>query len=724
MNSERNLWYGCAKVTPMEPVVAGNYGTWQLTYTAGKYGIDNSGAILICWRFAIDWGRPQTTDPSAENYLTASTDADARLDVAYVFKGHRRPWYHAVYVNVYDGEIRPGEHIVLTFGDTRFGSVGQRAPTAVNKRCEWHVFVDPFCTRRFVQLDDPPTVEIVSGEPSSITVVLPSDAVCGERMRIMLRVEDKWGNPASSYCGTVRTQWEPSDGAPEGMGQVIAFSESDGGVKIFDNITPQRAGIFRLRARDAESGLECISNPCVCHSKRPAFIHLWGDLHGQSEEALGIGSVHDYFRYARDVAGIDFASNQGNDFDISDAGWRRIQDAVRKFNEPQRFVTFLGYEWSGNTSGGGDHNVIFLRDDEPIRRSSHANVESGDTSMDCYPISELYRAFAGRDDVLLIPHIGGRFANLEFHEPSLEPLIEIYSCWGLFEWFLKDALLRGMRIGFVATSDDHKGRPGASHPGAHIFGVYGGLTCALAKEFTREAIFEALCARRCYATTGERILLHVTCNGHQMGEEFELTSAPTIQCCIVGTAGIESVDVLRFAQGDERPRVVYSHPINADVSASNCIKIAWTGLRRVARYFQIVWDGSLTLTDGRIASAREYAFDTPLEGIIERSERRVVWRSQTAGDEDGIIVEVDAPAHARLHFETQPISFDIAVGDISMTPIEFVGDGIDTRVTVRRLPAAPFPTELEFTRMDAKPPIGINAYFVRVVQQDSNRAYS
>jgi hypothetical protein len=450
----------------------------------------------------------------------------------------------------------------------------------------------------------------------------------------------------------------------------------------------------------------------------------WGDLHGQSIEALGIGTAYDYFRYARDVAGVAFASNQGNDFDIHDEGWRQIQKAVRQFNEPHRFAAFLGSEWSGNTSGGGDHNIIYLRDNEPIRRSSHANVVGGETASDCYPITELYRAFARRNDVLIIPHVGGRYANLDFHDPNLQRLIEIYSGWGLFEWFLADALRRGMRLGFVATSDDHKGRPGAAAPGTHVFGVYGGLTCVLAKELTREAIFEALRARRCYATTGQRILLDVSCNGHQMGEEFRTTEPPTIRCRVVGTTGIESVEVLRCSPGERRPKVVYAHPINADAPPSNRIKIAWRGFRQIARYFQLVWDGSLTLSKGRITAAQGYAFDTSLEGIVEHSKQRVAWRSQTVGDEDGIIVTLDAPPRARLRFETQPARFEIALREITASPKIFSGQGVDTSVAVRRLPDAPFPTELEFAFTHAKPPSDLNAYFVRVVQEDGGRAYS
>ena len=47
------------------------------------------------------------------------------------------------------------------------------------------------------------------------------------------------------------------------------------------------------------------------------------------------------------------------------------------------------------------------------------------------------------------------------------------------------------KVGFVANSDGHKGRPGASHPGPSTFGAYGGLTCVLAESLTRDAVFDA-----------------------------------------------------------------------------------------------------------------------------------------------------------------------------------------------------------------------------------------
>ena len=80
--------------------------------------------------------------------------------------------------------------------------------------------------------------------------------------------------------------------------------------------------------------------------------------------------------------------------------------------------------------------------------------------------------------------------------------IEVHSSWGTFEWLVQDAFEMGYRVGIVANSDGHKGRPGASYPGARKFGAIGGLTCLLMPELTRAALLDCLRKRHHYATTG------------------------------------------------------------------------------------------------------------------------------------------------------------------------------------------------------------------------------
>src|SRR5262249_35785424 len=68
-------------------------------------------------------------------------------------------------------------------------------------------------------------------------------------------------------------------------------------------------------------------------------------------------------------------------------------------------------------------------------------------------------------------------------------------------------LRKGSRVGVVCHGDDHKGRPGATKPGAPTFGAIGGLPCYFMPELPRDALFGALRRRRHYGTTGTRLFL-------------------------------------------------------------------------------------------------------------------------------------------------------------------------------------------------------------------------
>ena len=54
---------GRAWITPDGPVVAGELGTWTITYEVGAYGYDERARLKIACRFASDWGKPQFTEP-------------------------------------------------------------------------------------------------------------------------------------------------------------------------------------------------------------------------------------------------------------------------------------------------------------------------------------------------------------------------------------------------------------------------------------------------------------------------------------------------------------------------------------------------------------------------------------------------------------------------------------------------------------------------------------
>lgn len=149
------------------------------------------------------------------------------------------------------------------------------------------------------------------------------------------------------------------------------------------------------------------------------------------------------------------------------------------------------------------------------RRRFCCRTGSFDLATEAPTIADLYSALDPARFVVLA-HVGGRYAMISPEDDlSLQKAVEVHSCWGTFEWILHDSFAAGHRVGIVAHSDDHKGRPGCAYPGASTFGALGGLTCYLAERFDRAGILDALRRRHTYGTTGDRIRvdLNVTAPG-------------------------------------------------------------------------------------------------------------------------------------------------------------------------------------------------------------------
>src|SRR5690606_8520144 len=163
-------------------------------------------------------------------------------------------------------------------------------------------------------------------------------------------------------------------------------------------------------------------------------------------------------------------------------------------------------------------------------------------------------------------------------------LVEVASCWGVFEWLLWDAFEQGYRVGVMCNSDGHKGRPGAEGPGAGQFGIGGGLTCVLAEALTRSAVFSALHERRCYGTTGPRVPVQVRASGRGTGP--------------VGSRllyrGREVIHV-------EQP-AAFAH-----LDASRRVRLSWGGARIRGRGRRATWDGRVRVEGARIERVEGFA---------------------------------------------------------------------------------------------------------------------
>jgi len=302
--------YGRATITPDAPVVAGMSGTWTLTYTAGKYGIDDGGAVRIALHTISDWGSPQLAEPAAPDYWAVSWTAPAPCRIEARFDGDLgiRPWKRVLQLRVRDQAVRPGDAIRIVAGDRRGGSPGARAQTfAGTMRC--YVLLDAYGTGIFEPVGAPLALAIVPGPPDHLRVHAPSDVAAGEPFDVTVAVRDRWGNVARS--------WREARHFDEAGVQSVFVTDTASGLRGESN--PVRVAPLagrgeplcaspRLRVSASSQGSEGAS----------AHRVFWGDLHAQTEETIGSGTLDEYFSFARDCAAIDFVGHQGNDFQITD----------------------------------------------------------------------------------------------------------------------------------------------------------------------------------------------------------------------------------------------------------------------------------------------------------------------------------------------------------------------------------------------------------------------
>ncbi|MFH1178983.1 MAG: DUF3604 domain-containing protein [Candidatus Bathyarchaeota archaeon] len=724
-----NSWLGSAE-GPGGSYIVGSYGTFKIVYTVGKYGIDDGGSIRVARRSGM---RPQVDDPKAPGYTTVTCTREIRIIadslpvvktnieqpelfgsvIGTVRASHIRPFWSAFQIDIKDGSLYEGDKVTFTFGDASHGSPGIRLKSAREAEYLFNVFVDPFGTGLYKPIPGSPSIKITGETVEQIQIACPSQVVAGTPFDVTVRALDIHGNRSDSYTCEVRFSAEEQTAQ---LPNPYRFVESDIGAHRFSGMKLMKSGIQHITVTD-DKGRKTISNPVMVHEEEPELKLYWGDMHGQTKETVGTGSLPEYLSFVRDVAALDFTAWQGNDFQVTIPLWEHVKKLIKEYHEPGKFITFLGYEWSGLTPAGGDHNIYYLGDDEQIYRSDHWLIEDkSDEDTDRYPISELWKTFRGRKDILAIPHIGGRYGNFDFFDPEFIPVIEVHSNHGTFEWYIDEAMKRRMKVGFIAASDDHSSRPGLTYPEGGMT-TRGGYTGVYARELTRKAIWEAIWARRAYGTTSERIIVHVESDGHLMGEEYSTTKAPAINVRIHGTAPLHEVEVYNW----ETP--VYRHPFAEPLSENEkLIKVEWSGARVRSRPKVVTWDGGLTVKDGKIRECTEFAFDYPHQGIEKVSDHELKWISTTGGDPDGVLLKLNYSNETEIEFKTGPACFSFKPAEIQYEPMVVEAGGLNQRVKVSTIKEN-LPESLEFS-YKPEPQKGLNAFWIRIVQSDGSMAWT
>jgi len=311
-----------------------------------------------------------------------------------------------------------------------------------------------------------------------------------------------------------------------------------------------------------------------------------------------------------------------------EASWERVLDAVARYNDPGRFVTFPGYEWTGDRTRWGDVNIF--------------HFDKGELDLaDSLP--ELHEHFRGRK-ALIIPHHTGyqvedRGKDWSCHDPAFSPVTEVFSGHGSSEGCLtpiplhrntsmgprtsggttQDGLNRGLRLGIIASNDSHYGYPG-------VWGC--GLVAARAESLTREAIWDAFFQRRVYGVTGDRILLDFEINGCPMGGELNADGPLTIEARVTGSAALDRIELIR----DGRVAATHCHADTWPVVPEGDIvrfkvRVEYGWGPKPAKGFpdeEREWNCGLALAEGRILSV-EGCFTWPGQRIERVADSEAAW---------------------------------------------------------------------------------------------------
>jgi hypothetical protein len=726
---------GAIALTPPGPFVAGSHAELTLTYTAGTFGIDDTGMVKVSWRTTSDMGKPQFDKPSASNYTTVEASNGVNLDL-WFDRLNIRPFANTVLVRLSRGYLRAGDTLTLRLGDRRQGSPGFRLQTNCEERFHLKTAVDAFAAYEFAELPVQPCIDLVPGPPSRWKAIWPSLVVAGEPFRLAILAEDIWGNPTAAERQLTLAATQAVDGLPAS----VRITRSDVPLLI-DNLIARQGGDVELRIL-ADGEEVARANPLRVVEAAP-IRRYWGDLHGQSGETIGSGTADAYFRYARDKACIDIVGHQGNDFQITDTFWNELNRLTKQFDAAGKFVCVPGYEWSGNTGMGGDRNIFFRDEGRPIRRSSHILVEGHASTEPIFRADELFRALKG-EDAVLIAHVGGRYADIKFaHHGELERAVEVHSTWGTFEWLLYDAFEKGFRVGVVCHSDDHKGRPGATRPGASTFGAMGGLTCYFMRELNRDALFEALRQRHHYGTTGTRLFLDVqgsfsdpvstfaddpqlgsggesTTRSAMMGDIVRARTVPMrFTAEVIGTAPIERVDVLHGT------KVARSFQPFTNSDLGRRVRVLWQGAEYRGRGRETLWQGKLAVSGNRLLRFAPVNFLNPERQVRETgSEKSLEWSSVTTGNLAGIDLWLERPREGSIEIGTNVVSGRVDLQALGEHTVAFEGGGLDRRISVYRLPETEWTNHLTLEHTVRFAGAADVPVYVRVTQSDGHQAWS
>ncbi len=490
---------------------------------------------------------------------------------------------YSVTLNVTRGSLAPGDTVRLTLGHKN----GLQAPP---RETSWQLIVriDGDGDGHYGLINSLPTLEVYSDQVARVDLIAPGTMKQGDTDTMLCRVSDDYFLPNLSHFGEGLLVLNSQKGLE--YEDSLHFSGIKGGLLKIP-FSALESGIFRVHGNVRIDGHEypVCSNPLWVSEYAPSQI-FFGDIHSHSIISYDADRPPDYVYWRhRHLELFDFAAVSDHDMigaiPLADRNsvqgrtpeeWAYLKQLGNRWNKPGIFVTLLAYEWTSYSQG--HRNIYFHPDvhDPPLiphNRDDHTHPHHLKERLQKY-----------HDQYLAIPHsTAWSTAEVVYNwGPKMwneQRQVEIYSTHGASEYFdnpyavdkghseiptespfikdlmnynitqapeesgnfVRDALAEGFRFGFLASSD--------MHYLSYLNQAYPpGIMAVFADTLTRKSLWNGICQRRTFATTGSRILLDFHINKYPMGSIIVADENTSIhlQGKISGTDILENVTIVKY----------------------------------------------------------------------------------------------------------------------------------------------------------------------------------
>ncbi|MCF7806496.1 MAG: DUF3604 domain-containing protein [Simkaniaceae bacterium] len=569
-----------------EPKVAlaGASNTWRFTYIPANslpaktkllFKMDTEGR-------SIDWEIPQTDLKKGKNVIWMTLPDEKKLSATCVGDSFNP----AQYEFTLSSDVEEGEQIVIHMGDPSDApnpDNGNKAQTYIQRRRAFTLYIDPKGKRDYKE-SEPFHIDVKGNTLYNIKIIAPSIVSKNQRFDVIVRFEDCYGNLTGNAepNSLIELSYEQ---LRDNLSWKLFVPET--GFITLPNLYFNELGIYKFKLKNTSNGNLYFSAPIKCFQETPNQV-FWGLLHGEAEKYNMTDTVESALRHFRDDYSFQFyaSSSSESEDNTKNEHWKMISNQIADFNEDERFITMLGFQWTGSIPSEGVRHIVYAKDNKAILRKRDSKSNS---------IKKIYKSHSPKE-LIAIPCFTmgkGLHYNFESYTPEFERVIEIYNAWGSSECLesegnlrpiksnsnvtetkdgsIRQALNQNLRFGFVAGGLDDRGVYENFYSSDQV--QYSpGLTAIVATEHTREALIQALYNRSCYATTGPRIVVSFFVAGAGMGSELCLVNKPGLQYnrhisgCIAGTSDLEEIQIIRNGSllHSFKPKDTYYHELTFD----------------------------------------------------------------------------------------------------------------------------------------------------------------